>query len=68
MSADFVQVLRLTNNPRPKAEELREYELGYRTESTKTPSLDAAVFVGFYRHLQNLAPKCWYSFRDHPCD
>jgi iron complex outermembrane receptor protein len=53
----LVQVLRLSGNPRVKDEELRDYELGYRAELTKTLSLDAATFLSFYHHLQTTEPQ-----------
>src|ERR1019366_6927292 len=53
----LVQVLRLSGNPRIKDEELRDYELGYRAELTKTLSLDAATFLSFYHHLQTFEPQ-----------
>jgi iron complex outermembrane recepter protein len=49
-----VEVLRLLGNPSIKEEELRDYELGYRTELTRTLSLDATSFLSFYHHLQTL--------------
>jgi iron complex outermembrane receptor protein len=53
----LVQVLRLSGNPRIKDEELRDYELGYRAELTKTLSLDAATFLSFYHHLRTFEPQ-----------
>ena len=52
-----IQVLRFFGNPHIKDEELRDYELGYRTEFAKTLSLDATTFLSFYRHLQTLEPQ-----------
>ena len=57
ITSDFVQVLQLSGNPRIKDEELRDYELGYRTEFTKTVSLDVATFLSFYHHLQTAEPQ-----------
>lgn len=50
---DSVQVVRLYGNPRIQDEELRDYELGYRSELTRTLSLDATAFLSFYRHLED---------------
>jgi iron complex outermembrane receptor protein len=50
-------VLRLSGNPRIKSEELQDYELGYRSELTKTLSLDLATFLSFYHHLETFEPQ-----------
>jgi len=57
ISSDAVQVLRIVGNPRIEEEELRDYELGYRAEFTKTLSFDAATFLSFYRNLQTVEPQ-----------
>ena len=57
LAPGMVQVLRFFGNPRIKDEELRDYELGYRTEFTKTFSLDATTFLSFYHHLQTVEPQ-----------
>jgi iron complex outermembrane recepter protein len=57
LGPDAVQVLRFFGNPNIKDEELRDYELGYRTEFTKTISLDATTFLSFYRHLETVEPQ-----------
>lgn len=54
LSSDLIQVLRFSGNPLIKDEVLRDYELGYRSEITKTLSLDAASFLSFYRHLETI--------------
>jgi iron complex outermembrane recepter protein len=54
---DAVQVLRFFGNPHIKNEELRDYELGYRAEFTKTLSLDATTFLSFYHHLETIEPQ-----------
>ena len=51
-----VQVLRLFGNPDIKAETVRDYELGYRSEVTKKLSVDVATFLSFYSHLQTSEP------------
>jgi iron complex outermembrane receptor protein len=53
----LVQVFRLTGNPLIKDEELRDYELGYRSEIAKTLSLDVSTFLSFYRHLETIDPQ-----------
>jgi iron complex outermembrane recepter protein len=57
VSPDTIQVLRYFGNPRIKAEELRDYELGYRTELTRALSLDIATFLSLYRHLNTVEPQ-----------
>jgi iron complex outermembrane receptor protein len=57
ITADSIQVVRLFGNPKIKDEELRDYELGYRTDFTKTLSLDATTFLSFYRHNQTIEPQ-----------
>ncbi len=57
ISADSVQMLRLFGNPHIKDEELRDYELGYRSEFSKRVSLDVTTFLSFYRHLETVEPR-----------
>jgi iron complex outermembrane receptor protein len=57
VSANSVQLLRLFGNPRVKAEELRDYELGYRSEFSRKLSFDVATFLSFYRHLETIEPQ-----------
>ncbi len=57
LSADSIEVVKLEGNPLLKAEGLRDYELGYRSELTKTLSLDVASFLSFYRHLETIEPQ-----------
>jgi len=54
---DTVQVLRLLGNPQAKAEQIRDYEVGYRSELTKKLSVDVATFLSFYRHLATYEPQ-----------
>jgi len=54
LSANSSELVRLFGNPRIKAEELRDYELGYRAELTKTLSLDVSTFLSFYHHLETI--------------
>jgi iron complex outermembrane recepter protein len=57
IAPDLIQVRRLFGNPHIKDEELRDYESGYRTEITKTFSVDVATFLSFYHHLQTVEPQ-----------
>ena len=57
LNAYSVEVLRMVGNPHVKAEQLRDYELGYRAEIAKTLSLDATTYLSFYHHLQTLEPQ-----------
>jgi outer membrane receptor protein involved in Fe transport len=57
LSADSVEVVKLVGNPLLKPEELRDYELGYRSELTKILSLDVATFLSFYHHLETIEPQ-----------
>ena len=54
ITSDLVQVVRFFGNPRIKDEELRDYELGYRSAIVKTLSLDVATFLSFYHHLETV--------------
>jgi outer membrane receptor protein involved in Fe transport len=64
----LVQVLRLYGNPLIKDEELRDYELGYRSEITKALSLDFASFLSFYRHLETIEPQPIVVIPDSPVE
>ena len=44
-------VLTIFGTPNVKAEEVRAYEAGYRTQVSKHLSLDVTAFVNFYRRL-----------------
>ncbi len=57
LGPNATQVLRLSGNPNIKNEEARDYELGYRSELTKTLSLDVATFLTFYHHLETAEPQ-----------
>jgi len=54
VSPDVIQVLRLYGNMNTKDEEARDYELGYRSEITRSFSVDLATFLTFYHHLQSI--------------
>jgi iron complex outermembrane receptor protein len=56
LSASSVEVLRLFGNPQVQAEQLRDYEVGYRSELTGTLSVDVATFLSFYHHLTPGSP------------
>lgn len=49
--------VRLYGNPHFRSEELRDVEIGYRREWTKTISTDATMFFSSYRHLWTIEPK-----------
>ena len=57
INSDLVYVVRFSGNPRIKDEQLRDYELGYRTELTKTLSFDGVTFLSFYHHLETIEPQ-----------
>jgi iron complex outermembrane receptor protein len=57
LDASTVEVVRLRGNPHIKAEELRDYELGYRSELTPALSLDVATFLSFYYHIETIEPQ-----------
>ena len=57
LGPDTIQVLRVLGNPHVKAEEIRDYEVGYRSELTKKLSVDLATFLSFYRHLETFEPQ-----------
>jgi iron complex outermembrane recepter protein len=46
------EVIRALGNTSMKAEELRDFEVGYRAEAGKRVSLDVTSFVSFYRNLE----------------
>jgi iron complex outermembrane receptor protein len=46
-----VGVLEVTGNPNLKAEQLRDFEAGYRVQTSRRLSLDATGFLNFYRNL-----------------
>jgi iron complex outermembrane receptor protein len=48
---------RVLGNPRFRSEELRDYEVGYRAQWTKSVSLDVTAFLSFYRHLGTVEPQ-----------
>ena len=48
-------VLKIINNNNIQAEQLRDYEVGYRTLLNTQLSLDVAVFRSYYRRLETTA-------------
>jgi iron complex outermembrane receptor protein len=48
---------RIVGNPRFRSEELRDYEIGYRTQWTRNVSLDVTAFLSSYRHLGTFEPQ-----------
>ena len=56
LDANTVETLRLMGNPRLQAEEVRDYELGFRRELTKSASIDVAAFLSAYRRLSTIEP------------
>jgi iron complex outermembrane receptor protein len=57
LSASSLEVLRLVGNPNVKAEELRDYEVGYRSQLTQSLSVDVATFLSFYHDLETIEPQ-----------
>jgi iron complex outermembrane receptor protein len=58
-------VLQFEGNKNIKAEQLRDYEVGYRAQIAKRLSLDVAAFRSYYRHLETSEPATPY-FVDTP--
>ncbi|MCU1235544.1 MAG: hypothetical protein JWP63_3511 [Candidatus Solibacter sp.] len=54
LGPDLVQVVRMYGNPNILDEELRDYELGYRSDLTRSLSADVVTFLSFYRHLETI--------------
>ena len=53
-------LLRILGTPNPKTEELRDFEAGYRAQVGRRLSLDADIFLSYYRHLQTAEPQTPY--------
>jgi iron complex outermembrane receptor protein len=49
-------VVQIYGKPNTRAEQLRDYEAGYRTQVNKRLSLDVTAFRSYYRRLQTLEP------------
>jgi iron complex outermembrane receptor protein len=52
-SGSSFALIRALGNPLMKAEELRDFEAGYRAQAGKHVSLDVTGFVGLYRNLES---------------
>ena len=50
----LVERVVLRGNPSVKAEQLRDYEAGYRAQLNKRVSVDIAFFASFYRRLETV--------------
>ena len=53
-------IVRVLGNPYLRAEELRDFETGYRLQASKRASLEVTGFAGRYRNLESLAPQTPY--------
>jgi iron complex outermembrane receptor protein len=51
-----LQVIRLQGNPEFQAEQVRDYEIGYRTQLSRGLSLDLATFFSSFRRLESVDP------------
>lgn len=51
-----VGVLQLMGTPNPKAEQIRDFEIGHRAQITKRLSVDSTVFLSLYHHLTSSEP------------
>jgi iron complex outermembrane receptor protein len=49
-------LIKILGADNPSAEQLRDYEAGYRAQVSKRVSVDVAIFFNFYKHLQTLEP------------
>jgi len=50
-------VAELQGNPKAKAEQLYDFEAGYRVQMNKRFSLDIATFSGYYYNLSDIVPQ-----------
>jgi iron complex outermembrane receptor protein len=53
-------LVQLLGNPNLEAEQLRDFEMGYRSQLKKRLSLDVTVFANLYRDLQTAVPQTPY--------
>jgi iron complex outermembrane receptor protein len=53
-------VVRLFGNPLIKAEELRDFEVGYRAQANTRVSLDVTTFLSLYRNLESVSAQAPY--------
>jgi iron complex outermembrane receptor protein len=49
-------VVQVSGSPHPKAEQLRDFEIGYRSQISTRLSVDITAFTSFYRHLETSEP------------
>jgi iron complex outermembrane receptor protein len=57
LSGGAFAVPTLFGNPQLKAEQLRDYEVGYRSQLTQRLSLDVTAFESFYRGIRTAEPE-----------
>lgn len=57
LGPDSVEVLRLFGNPHIQAEQIRDYEAGYRFDLTNALVLDVATFFSIYPNLVTVEPQ-----------
>jgi iron complex outermembrane recepter protein len=55
-----VAILQALGNPHIKAEELRDFETGYRAQANKRLSMDVTGFGSLYRNLESIAEQTPY--------
>lgn len=60
LQAGAFGVLQFNGNKEIQPEQLRDYEIGYRTQLTKRFSLSLAAFRSYYRHLETSQPEAPY--------
>ncbi len=56
-----IAIIQAEGNPHIQAEQLRDFETGYRAQATKHLSLDVTGFVGLYHNLESIAALAPYS-------
>ena len=54
------ELIRVLGNPEIKAEDLRDFEVGYRALVNKRVSVDVTTFFSLYRNLQATSPQATY--------
>jgi iron complex outermembrane receptor protein len=60
----LVERVVLRGNPSVKAEQLRDYEAGYRAQLNKRVSVDIAFFASFYRRLETVEDPVTFALPD----
>ena len=56
----LIGILQAVGNPHIQAEDLRDFEIGYRAQAGKRISLDLTGFVSLYHHLESIATETPY--------